>query len=87
MKIRYKIKGTQEEGEVVRLILTQDDLVKKPAMFNPMEFIGNPDALTKMQTKLMRNVMPDTVCIPREEWDRYKYKIGDTVWIDVLPGE
>jgi len=90
MKQRYIVRGTSRFGDKVRLFLSFDDVVKKSSKINMFEMIGmarDMEAMEKMQDEMQQKAImmqqPDCVTISYDEWQKYKYKIDDIIWIDV----
>jgi len=87
MDIRYKVKGTQEVGEYVRILLRPEALVEKKETFNPM---ANPDKgldfgkiMQQAQNMAVKTMTDDVITIPINEYNKYKYKIGDIVLLNL----
>jgi len=89
MKKRYKVLGTRRFGDVVRLIIEQNDLVQEKQGFDPMSLMTNPDGMQsqiqKMQNQAMLQGMPDTITISYDEWLEHKYNTDDLIWIELNP--
>jgi hypothetical protein len=94
MKIRYVIKGTNRIGDKVRLFLSFDDVVKKSNKMSLLETIGmarDMEAMEKMQEEIQQKALlmqqPDCVTISYDEWQQYKYKIDDIIWVEIMLGD
>jgi len=89
MKKRYKVLGTRRFGDVVRLIIEQNDIVQEKQGFDPMSLMANPDGMQsqiqKMQNQAMLSQMPDTITISYDEWLGHKYNADDLIWIELNP--
>lgn len=86
MQQRYVIIGTRRHAENVRLFLSKQEIVDNKESFDVFGMASNPEAfMNKMEQKAILSQQPDTVTITYEEWLKYKYKIDDTVIIDVKP--
>jgi len=93
MKQRYVIKGTGRIGDKVRLFLVYDDLVKEKdenemGMMASLGMLKNLNVIQEeMQQKAILMSQPDTITISYEEWERYKYKIDDVIYVEVISDE
>lgn len=86
MKMRYIIKGTIRMGELVRLLLLKEDVVKKSGKMSILEMASNAQQVIQdQQMQAILTQQPDTVTISHEEWEKHQYKVDDIVWVDITP--
>jgi len=87
MRKRYKIIGVRRFGDIVRLTLELDELIKEKKEFNPLEILNNPENLQKqmqdMQGDALIRGQPDMITISYAEWEKQKFKIDDFIWLDI----
>lgn len=88
MKVRYKIVGTQIVADYVKLTLQQNEAVGEKNVFDPTEMVTGKGIdfqgmLNKTQNMVMKTSNLDTVTIPYEEWEKFEYKIGDIVTVEL----
>lgn len=87
MKIRMKCKGTSRIGDKVRLFLSFDDIVKKSSKIGMMDALGMLGNMENIQEEIQQKALlmqqPDCVTISYGEWQNYKYKIDDIIWIEI----
>ena len=86
---RCVVKGTQQVGEYVRILLRPEALVEEKETFNPM---ANPDKgidfgkiMQQAQNMAVKTMADDVITITKEEYTLYKYKIGDIVLVNLKP--
>ena len=84
MKLRYRVKGTQHQGDSVRLLLQREDLIDTSPQLSMEDMIGNPN---KMIQNLQQTLLggADTLSIPYSEWKDQKFKIDDIIVVDITP--
>jgi len=87
MKKRYKIIGIRRFGNIVRLTLEADELVKEKREFNPLEILNNPENLQKQMQEMQGDALvkgqPDMITISYPEWQQLSFKLDDFIWLDI----
>jgi len=84
MKMNYEIIGTQQEGERVRLIIRPVEPVQEKQsmtkiLSDPMSYVES------MKLDAIRKGKPESISIPKEYWEEYKWNIGDMISVGVTP--
>lgn len=82
MKQQYNIIGVSEEFDRVRLTIKPVEMVKEKdtqesVLSNPFGFVE------KMKKDAIQNNRPESITVPREEWEKYKWNINDFISIEV----
>jgi len=84
MKQRYIVKGTMRTGNFVRVFLLREDIIQVEEKSGMLEMAMNAQKLIKeQQTKALLEAQPDVITITHEEWETYKYKVDDIVWVSL----
>lgn len=84
MKKQYTIIGLQEEGNDIRLTISPVEPVKEKQsmtsiLTDPLQYVEN------MKRDAIRSGRPESLSIPRELWEDYKWNISDIIQVEVLP--
>ena len=85
MKILYTVVGNHFEGDFAVLDISVEKVAK--SKLDPMEALhdlGGFMQKMKMDASEMRN--PDKVRIPRDEWKKGGYSLGDVISVDITNG-
>ena len=85
MKMLYTIDGSYFEGDFVVLKILVEQVAKKK--LDPMEALKDMGGFIqkmKMDASEMRD--PDKVRIPKDEWKKGGYNLGDVISVDITNG-
>ena len=86
MRQRYIVKGTMRIGDLVRLFLAKEDIIKTQEKLGIFEMASKAqEIMEQQQIKAQLAQQPDLITIPYEEWKKYEYKVDDIVWVDIEP--
>jgi hypothetical protein len=84
MRMTYNITGVLEEGDRIRLTITPTEPVQEKQSMT--KILSDPMAYVEsMKIDAIRKGRPESISIPKDYWEEYKWNIGDIISVAVLP--
>jgi hypothetical protein len=85
MKILYTVIGNHFEGNFVVLQIAVEQVTKRS--LDVMEAVKDLGGfMQQMKVEASENRNPDKVRIPRDEWNKGGYNLGDVISVDITNG-